>query len=129
MPITSISWRNPESLEKSDHLSLLGCSSDGWIMNWNPDISKLNHRFLLEGQHALICEYSMSGSLFAVGCGDFSIKIYNSDSYELKYTLFEQKFETLGHTNHIFALKWINDRILCSGGWDRVVFMWDIKSR
>lgn len=36
-------------------------------------------------------------------------------------------WNNLGHANRIFALKWVDEHVLLSGGWDSVVHFWDTR--
>lgn len=36
-------------------------------------------------------------------------------------------WNNVGHDNRIFALKFIDDTTLISGGWDSVIYVWDIR--
>ena len=45
----------------------------------------------------------------------------------LAVTCHSAKWNTVGHDNRVFCLKFINDNLLISGGWDSVVHIWDIR--
>lgn len=36
-------------------------------------------------------------------------------------------WNNIGHDNRVFAVKFIDDNILISGGWDSVIHVWDIR--
>lgn len=33
----------------------------------------------------------------------------------------------IGHDNRIFAIKFVDEKTLISGGWDSVVHVWDLR--
>ena len=37
-------------------------------------------------------------------------------------------WKDVGHDNRIFAVKFIDDNTIISGGWDSVVHIWDIRN-
>lgn len=36
-------------------------------------------------------------------------------------------WNNVGHDNRIFAVKYIDDNVIMSGGWDTVVHFWDLR--
>ena len=50
---------------------------------------------------------------------------------ETKTVLHEFKpagWNNVGHDNRVFALKFIDDHTVISGGWDSVVHIWDVRN-
>lgn len=43
-------------------------------------------------------------------------------------TLQKADWNHVGHENRVFAVKFIDDSTLISGGWDSVIHIWDLKS-
>jgi len=33
----------------------------------------------------------------------------------------------VGHDNRVFAVKFVDDKTLISGGWDSVIYIWDLR--
>lgn len=128
MPITSMSWY-PDSKNESMKDTLLANTSDGWLMLWQTTIGILLQSAQLPEKQATVCEFSPQGDVFAVSCRDFSIAIYNAASFEMEYTLDFAVGNVLGHSNKIFALKWLDSTTLISGGWDETVLVWNLSSR
>ncbi|MCE2995707.1 MAG: WD40 repeat domain-containing protein [Cyclobacteriaceae bacterium] len=64
-----------------------------------------------------------NGSEVAISFSDFSIRIFSTEDYSLKY-------EFVAHTNSVFTLSYIpNSNYLISGGRDAKLRLWDTANR
>ena len=73
-------------------------------------------------------DFNRSGSLFATGGKDANIRVYDEETKSESQMLKKADWNHTGHDNRIFALKFIEDKILISGGWDSVIHVWDIRT-
>lgn len=79
------------------------------------------------------------GSMFATGGKDFKvnnkssvylqIRIYDDEKKEVIRILDEADLNQIGHSNRVFAIKFIPDdlNLMMSGGWDANVLLWDLR--
>ncbi|MDX1350579.1 MAG: WD40 repeat domain-containing protein, partial [Putridiphycobacter sp.] len=76
---------------------------------------------LSDASKANLCQaYSKDGKWLAIAGGDRKIRVYDTETYQLKHTL-------IGHKALIFDLQFSdNSNELVSGGWDGLIFTWDI---
>ena len=57
--------------------------------------------------------------------------VQNHENLETKSTVHEFKpagWNNVGHDNRVFAVKFIDDHTMISGGWDSVVHIWDARN-
>lgn len=127
MPVTSVRWRPAISTAKTKNV-LIATTADGSIIHWHATSGKMLHTITLEDNQALSSDYSIDGSMFAIGCKDMTVRIYDEASKSLVASLSQGQGEKLGHANRIFAVKWIDENTLASGGWDNNVLVWDIRT-
>lgn len=81
----------------------------------------------LEDNQVLCSDYSHNGAMFAVGCRDATVRVYDEGTRSISAELSPGRGERLGHGNRVFSLKWVNENSLVSGGWDRNVLVWDVR--
>ena len=51
-----------------------------------------------------------------------------SDTKSINVTFGPADWNYRGHSNRIFSVKFIDDNILLSGGWDSVIHQWDLRA-
>lgn len=75
-------------------------------------------------------DYNTEGSLFATGGKDKKVRVYDDATKKLKQTLEAVTWLSPGHTNRIFSIKFHPEdpNILLSAGWDRHVYLWDMRT-
>ena len=80
-------------------------------------------------------DFSPNGEQFATAGKDSNIRIYDESTYNhhldtksISITLGAASWNNSGHSNRIFSLKFIDENILVSGGWDSVLHQWDIRT-
>jgi len=138
----SVRWRpvDSDSGTNASKNVLLACSADGSIEHWHVSSRKRIHT--MQDTCEIYCsDFNSSGSCFATGGSDATIKIW--DEYERvhisslsAHRAFEYKGtgavsgEQAGHGNRIFSLQYHpeDSNIIVSGGWDRSVYIWDLRS-
>ena len=123
LPICSVRWRPDKGLTKN---VLLAATSEGGVMHWHATTGKLIHTLFLEDNQALCCDYSPDADNFAVGCKDMSIKIVDDSVKEISSEL-KRTGDHIGHSNRVFSVKWMDENILFSAGWDQNIIMWDVR--
>lgn len=123
--VTSIRWRPSKSSTKN---VLFATTGDGFISHWHATSGKLMDKFQLPDIQVLCSDITVSGEKFALGCHDNSVKVFDENSRSYLYTCEPGRGNRLGHSNRIFAVKWVDEHVLISGGWDNNVILWDIRA-
>ena len=125
-PVTSIRWRPDKAAGKTKNV-LLAITCDGGVLHWHTSSGKILHSLQIEGNQALCCDYNYDGTHFAIGCKDRSVKIFDEGTKEKINDLTGGNQQQLGHDNRIMSVKWIDNSILLTGGWDNNVLVWDLR--
>ncbi len=106
---------------------LLSVSADGNITYWHA-MSGKSIISMKETADLYCADFSRDGQLLAVGGKEYEVKVYDDSTKSLAATLRANGSSSQGHSNRIFALKFSDDpNLLISGGWDNVVFFWDLR--
>jgi WD40 repeat protein len=105
-------------------------SSDGNIVSFDV----LQHKFVCtetpRRDTQLLCsDYNAEGKLLALGTEKGDIILWDDFTHKVERVLDSSSWFNNGHSNRIFSVKFVNDEpnMLLSGGWDRAVFLWDIR--
>lgn len=124
LPISSIRWRPEKGLTKN---VLIAATSEGGLLHWHTSTGKLIHTLVIEDNQALCCDYSPDADTIAVGCKDNSIRLIDDSIKEVSSEL-KRHGDQIGHSNRVFSVKWADDNILFSAGWDQNIMMWDVRT-
>ncbi len=101
---------------------LISVGGDGIINVWDMETLQLIIKIKGSDKSARCVAINPNENEFAVGFSDFSIKIYDGETYQLKRTL-------NGHSNSVFALSYSKDgKCLISGGRDAMLKVWDVEN-
>lgn len=126
-PVTSIRWRPERSIGKTRNV-LLAVTCDGEIFHWHASSGKTLHSLKIESSQGLSSDYNTEGTNFAIGCNDKSIKIFDESSRQMIEDLNGNENKLLGHDNRITSIKWIDNNLILSGGWDHNLMVWDLRN-
>eukprot|EP00919_Chromeraceae_sp_WS-2016_P030010 GHVR01071270.1.p1 GENE.GHVR01071270.1~~GHVR01071270.1.p1 ORF type:complete len:209 (+),score=12.81 GHVR01071270.1:345-971(+) len=87
-----------------------------------------------ENNTILTMDFTKNGAYFATGGSDCNIRIYDEcilyfkkETKTVNQILKKADWSNVGHDNRVFAVKFIDDNTLISGGWDAVIHVWDIR--
>jgi len=127
-PITALRWQEIKNNQEVSQILISG-SVDGSINYWNINAEEpfftLKDRNLTE---VYSIDISKSEAQLAVGCKDFSVKVYDNNKKTLKAALHPGDSTTFGHSNRVHSVKFTeNPNIILSGGSDRTAFIWDLR--
>ena len=120
--VTSVRWRPGHGKN-----ILLATSADGGVTHWHATTGKVLNITRLEENQVLSVDYSADGRLYAIGCMDSTVRVYDESTKSLVGELLPGRGEHIGHNNRIFSIKWLSEFSLVSGGWDNNVLVWDIR--
>ena len=123
-PITCMRWKPATGKTRN---VLLVTSSDGSICQYHASSGRIMYQTSLVDNEAYSCEYKQDASAYAIGCKDTSIKIYDENSKAMITMLGPSRGIGAGHNNRVFSLKWFDENLLASGGWDNKILIWDIR--
>ena len=123
--VTSTRWRPSKS---STQNILFATTGDGFISHWHATSGKLLDKFQLTNTQVLCSDITVSGAKFALGCHDNTVKVFDENSRSHLFTCESGRGNRLGHSNRIFAVKWLDENLLVSGGWDNNVVLWDVRA-
>lgn len=123
--VTTLKWR---PMVNTTFKTLVTADSEGSLEYWHiPSLKKL---FSMREHNNTInaIDFNRTGSLFATAGKDANIRIYDEETKSESQMLKKADWNHTGHDNRVFALKFIEDKILLSGGWDSVIHVWDIRT-
>ena len=127
-PVTSIRFH--PSIPKL----FLTISSDGSIKEWNNSNPQVTWSLPPNTENSLYAlDYDNSGSRFATGGSDASIRLYDATTKQLIQTFSRKKFDMTspyGHSDRIYSIKIhpTDDSLMFTGGWDNTIQVWDIRT-
>ena len=124
-PITCLRWK------PNNKTILLTVSANGLIHEIHSSTLKILQK-LEDKNHSLTCvDYSIDGNFFATGGNEKVVKLYDDSTKTIISKLESHKYNTSGHSNNIFAIKFnpYNQNMLFSGGWDNAIMFYDIRAK
>ncbi|KRX02418.1 WD40-repeat-containing domain [Pseudocohnilembus persalinus] len=118
---TGLAWKPKTSL-------LYSVNADGSIICWNMKTGKFLEK--TQENNCILCtDFNNDGSKLVTAGKDYKVRLYDEETLKNIKT-YENGLEGYnGHTNRIFAAKFLNDdpNMLLTGGWDNEIFIWDIR--
>jgi len=72
-------------------------------------------------------DFSFTARHFATGGNDCHVRVYDEETKTVSVDFKPASWNNVGHDNRIFAVKFIDENIIMSGGWDSAVHIWDIR--
>lgn len=124
VPTTSVRWR-PQVVSHAK--VLVSVDSEGEVAFWHAPTWKKLFGFREPNNSILCMDYSPNGGQFATAGKDFSIRVYDEGTKSVEVTLAAAEWNNRGHSNRVFAVKFIDEHTLISGGWDSVLHIWDLR--
>lgn len=124
--VNAIRWKPNNS---GNQLVTVG-STDGNLLCYNATSSKFVYKANpAKDAQILSLDYNQDGRFLAIGTSSGNIVLFNDTMQREERTFESGNWFSHGHSNRIFSLKFINDEpnMLLSGGWDKAVFLWDIR--
>ena len=124
-PITSIRWKPATGKTRN---VLIATTSEGSIFQYHASSGRIMHNETLTDNQIFASDYKPDSSAFAVGCKDNTVQIYDESSKTITSVLGPSHGFAPGHNSRIFCLKWVDENLLLSGGWDNQILFWDLRS-
>lgn len=127
-PVTSLRFRPNLAGAKTRNV-IVAITSEGVIVHLHASTGKLLHQITLEENPIYSMDFSGDGRYFALGCRDTTIRVYDEATKQMTMELDSKGGLRQGHGNRIFSLKWLDENTIVSGGWDRNLLLWDIRTQ
>ena len=124
-PITCLRWK------PHNKTILLTVTANGLIHEIHSTSLKILQKLEDKGNSLTCVDYSIDGNLFATGGNEKIVKLYDDTTKTIISKLESYKYNTSGHSNNIFAIKFnpYNQNMLFSGGWDNTIVFYDIRAK
>jgi len=76
-------------------------------------------------------DFNIDGNTLATTAADAQIRIFDEKTKELVHTYKRAGWNTKGHSNRVFGCHFskFDNNVLITGGWDRTICLWDIRTR
>ena len=74
-------------------------------------------------------DYNFAADHFIVSDNEGRIILYNENTEKEKHVYEPASWFSKGHSNRVFCVKFLNSdhNTFASGGWDNMVFLWDVR--
>jgi COMPASS component SWD3 len=127
MPLTSIKFR-PESSDMLRKPALLATTCDGGVMHWNLYNNKCMNSTRLRNEEIYSSDFNLDGTMYVLGCKEGKLKIFDESTFsEVRVLSNTVNGEDAG-AQRVFCLKWFDENLLMSAGWNDRITIWDLRS-
>jgi COMPASS component SWD3 len=127
MPVSTIRYR-PEPPDSVRKPALLLTTCDGGVLHWNLARSKPINSTRLRNDQFYSSDFNAAGTMYLLGCNEGKIKLFDENTFSQtsQFCTFTEG-ESKG-AQRVFCVKWLNDNLFLSAGWDDKVTIWDQRS-
>jgi len=123
--VTALRWK------PSKNKAILTCvNAEGSVTGFSAESGAQLYRVKqAEGVQLLSLDYAIDGKHFATGDNSGNVYVYNEDLQKQVRSFNSASWFNCGHTNRVFSIKYLSDdhNVLVSGGWEGVVYIWDMR--
>lgn len=90
---------------------------------------KIIHTLNEPDNHIYAMDFKPDGEKFVTGGRDCNIRLYDENKIS-KFVVFGEGYSTPIHKNRVYAVKFLHDNpnVVISGGWDRTILLWDLRT-
>lgn len=129
MPTTSVRWRPLEAPGVTKNV-MIATNAEGSLLHYHTTSGRLLHKIYDRTNQLNICDFKQDGRSFLTAGEDCKVRVYDEQTRQLTETLEGGGGGLPGHTNRIFCAKFVSEdpNLIVSGGWDRNVKIWDLRS-
>lgn len=127
MPVTALRFRPNDASNV-----LLAAACDGSLSFWHIGAMKMVQSLREEGSGTYAADYSPSGALLATGGTDGALRLYDAAHSHALLARFSDgptAAEPKAHPTRIQSVRFADENTALTGGWDRVVHVWDVRQR
>ncbi len=112
---------------------MLSITTEGDITYWHTSTKKILYTLKEFNNTLLSLDYNITGSLFAVGCEDKTIKIYDENMKVISHKIPSGSAYSSGHMSRInsicFGKSSEYENLIVSGSWDQRINIYDIRTK
>lgn len=127
--VTCLRMRPQGSGSGASNVMLVTCS-DGSVSHWHLGSTKMLAALREEGNQTMCADFSHFGSQFVTVGKDSQVRIYSEERNVLAATLTECSTEgVVAHKAPLQSVRWIGENTIITGGWDRIVQIWDVRAQ
>jgi WD40 repeat protein len=125
-PVTSVRWKPPVGKTRN---ILLVTTSDGRFFQFHGPSGRMMFESDLPDNQIFSSDYSPDSMHFALACKDNSIRVVDDTTKTVVNTFGPPQGYSPGHSSRVYAIKWSQNNLLVSAGWDDKVIVWDPRDK
>lgn len=130
MPTQMIRWR-PLAAPGVTKNVILATNCNGTIQHWHTTSGRLLNQIQeMNGNipvKTICCDYNLNGTDFVTGDSDGIVRVYDEQTRQLKVVYEGGGTGAAGHKMKVNCVKWVDENLIVSGGWDKTIKVWDIR--
>jgi len=127
-------WRDLNEAFNTTYV-ILAVYANGTIIHWHVTgsnylplycltfLGKVLHEIHEKDNTTICCSFSKDCLHYATGGRDNIVRVY--DEVKKNKCLEMEQWDCCGHNNRIYCVKFIDENLLLSGGWDSYIVIWD----
>jgi WD40 repeat protein len=120
-------WR-PTVFASATKNVLLTVNAEGCATHWHVTSGKALHTTALENEAFHCVDYSIDGATYAIGSKGGAVFLFDENTKNQSATLREGFGDRIGHSNRVYSVKFIDEHMMVTGGWDNNVLLWDTRT-
>lgn len=109
---------------------IIATNADGGLYHFHTTSGKQLNKISEEYKQLLTCDYKQDGLQFLTAGVECEIKLYDEQTRQEIHNFVQGANGEPGHNLRVFSAKFVkdDDNLLISGGWDKTVKIWDVRS-
>ena len=128
VPFTAGVWRPKRSAALVKNV-FIGINSGGEVVHGHlqkENTTKIIHKGIIDCPSLCSVDYSLDGAIYAVGCGDNSLRIFD-ETTKTEQSRLDPGPSTAATAARVVCTKFIGPHLIASGGWAKNILIWDLR--